>query len=156
MFTTERREEVRAQLLARASDDARISGAAITGSAAGDAEDRGSDIDLFFCVADGAAVAGVLGDWSDFVYAELGALHHFDSHAGAATYRAFLLAEGLEVDLGFAPAPEVAPLGSGGFGVVSGEAADRQAPAPAGPQHLIGLAWHHVLHARVSIERGAV
>ncbi|MEV0697624.1 hypothetical protein AB0I53_06855 [Saccharopolyspora sp. NPDC050389] len=26
-------------------------------------------------------------------------------------------------------------------------------PADAG--HLIGLAWHHVLHARTSIERGA-
>jgi predicted nucleotidyltransferase len=155
MFTVDRRDEVRTLLLARARDDAQIAGAAITGSAASGAEDRWSDIDLFFGVGGEAAVADVLGTWSDFVYRELDALHHFDLHAGGATYRAFLLTDGLEVDLAFTPAARFGPLGTGGFRVVFGEAAERTAAAPGDPGHLIGLAWHHVLHARIAIERGA-
>jgi predicted nucleotidyltransferase len=154
MFTVDRREAVRTTLLARAREDPRIVGAAITGSAASDAEDRWSDIDLFFGVADGAAVADVLGDWSDFVYGELGALHHFDLHSGLATYRAFLLADRLEVDLAFTPAARFGPLGAGAFRVVFGASADRPAAASGDPAHLLGLAWHHVLHARIAIERG--
>jgi hypothetical protein len=154
MFTVDRREEVRTLLLARAREDARIAGAAITGSAASDAEDRWSDIDLFFGVADGGAVEDVLGEWSDFAYRELGALHHFDLHAGAATYRAFLLADGLEVDVAFTPAARFGPLGPGAFRVVFGEPSDHPPTGSADPGHLIGLAWHHVLHARISIERG--
>jgi hypothetical protein len=147
---------VRALLLERARADARIVGAAITGSAARDAEDRWSDIDLFFGVAEGAAPAGVLSDWSDFAVRELGAVHHFDLHAGAATYRAFLLGDGLEVDLAFTPAAAFGPLGAGAFRVVFGEPAPRQAGAGTGDAgHLVGLAWHHALHARTSIERGA-
>lgn len=147
---------MRPLLLERARTDARIVGAAITGSAARDAEDRWSDIDLFFGVADGAVPADVLADWSDFVVRELGAVHHFDLHAGAATYRAFLLGDGLEVDLAFTPAGAFGPLGTGAFRVVFGEAAPRQAGPGAGDAgHLVGLAWHHVLHARTAIERGA-
>jgi hypothetical protein len=147
---------VRALLLERARADARIVGAAITGSAARDAEDRWSDVDLFFGVAEGAAPAGVLGDWSDFAIRELGAVHHFDLHAGAATYRAFLLGDGLEVDVAFTPAAEFGPLGTGAFRVVFGEPASPQAGSRADDAgHLVGLAWHHVLHARTSIERGA-
>jgi len=147
---------VRALLLERARADARIVGAAITGSAARDAEDRWSDIDLFFGVAEGAAPADALSDWSAFAIRELGAVHHFDLHAGAATYRAFLLGDGLEVDLAFTPAAAFGPLGAGAFRVVFGEAAPRQEGAGAGDAgHLVGLAWHHALHARTSIERGA-
>lgn len=155
MFTTGRRQSVRALLLERAGDDERIVGAAITGSAARDAEDRWSDVDLFFGVADGVSVEETLGEWSAFVYRELGAVHHFDLHSGAATYRAFLLGELLEIDLGFVAAADFGPRGPGGFRVVFGDAVER----PAGsldPGHLIGLAWHHVLHARVSLERGAL
>lgn len=96
MFTVERRQQVRERLLERARADERITGAALTGSAARDAEDRWSDIDLFFGV--GVPVTEVLTDWSAYVYDSLGALHHFDLHAGPAVYRAFLLPELLEVD----------------------------------------------------------
>jgi predicted nucleotidyltransferase len=44
MFTVDRRRQVRERLLERASEDSRIVGAAVTGSAARDAEDRWSDI----------------------------------------------------------------------------------------------------------------
>lgn len=154
MVTAERREQVRTRILERARDDVRIAGAAVTGSAAHDAEDSWSDVDLFFGVASDTTVDEAISDWTAFVYDEFGAIHHFDVTSSSATYRAFLLPDLLEVDLGFTPAARFGPLGNGGFRVVFGAAAPRQASTPdAG--HRIGLAWHHVLHARISIERGA-
>jgi predicted nucleotidyltransferase len=157
MFTTDRREQVRTKLIDRARRDGRIAGAAITGSAARDAEDRWSDVDLFLGVADGVGVEETLRAWTDVLYRELAAVHHFDLRAGAAVYRAFLLPDCLEVDLGFTPAHAFGPLASGSFRAVFGDAV---APLPAASRpdaaHLAGLAWHHVLHGRISIERGAV
>ena len=152
MFTESERDQIRARLLDRAHGDRRVTGAAVTGSASRGAEDRWSDVDLFFGIAAEAALEEVLGDWSEFMYQELGALHHFDLQSGPATYRAFLLPECLEVDLAFTPAAEFGALGPH-FRMVFGEATKR--PAVAGPDrdHIIGLAWHHVLHARVCIER---
>ena len=124
----------------------------MTGSAADGREDRWSDIDLFFGVADQVALDEVVADWSGYVHGELGALHHFDLKVPAATYRAFLLPSCLEVDLGFTPANRFGPVGPH-FRVVFGKAA-QPFPAPVpDPGHLTGLAWHHVLHARSSIER---
>ncbi|HET7037940.1 MAG TPA: hypothetical protein VFI42_19865 [Thermomicrobiaceae bacterium] len=147
------REAIRARLLDRARADSRITGAALTGSAARDAEDRWSDIDLFFGVAAGHARDDVLGEWSAFVYQELGALHHFDLHAGRAIYRAFLLPGSLELDLAFTPEAEFGATGTS-FRAVFGAARTRPATPDPGRDHLIGLAWHHVLHARIGIERG--
>ena len=65
---TDRRDAVRAQLLERARADARVSGAAITGSVAAGPEDELSDADLFFGVSSGE-LAGVLDgftEWSDW------------------------------------------------------------------------------------------
>lgn len=154
MYDIEQRPEVRRRLLERARQDHRIVGAAVTGSAARDAEDRWSDVDLFFGVADAVPVAGVLGDWSAFVYRELGAIHHFDLHAGPAVYRAFLLDGLLEVDLGFTAADEFGPRGDGEFSVVFGDPVLREL-GTFDQGHVIGLAWHHVLHARICLERGA-
>jgi hypothetical protein len=156
VFTADRRDEVRDRLIERARADERIVGAAITGSAARGAEDRWSDVDLFFGVAEETAVDEALQHWSDAVYRELGAVHHFDVRAGPATYRAFLLADALEVDLGFTPAAAFGPLGAGSFRLLFGDAANAPPPASDDAGHLIGLAWHHVLHGRISIERGAV
>ncbi len=141
---------LRARLLDRARSDEAIVGAAITGSAARGAEDRWSDVDLFFGV-EGA----VLEHWTSYVYGELGAVHHFDLVAGRTVYRAFLLGGGLEIDLGFAPADEFGPAGDGAFEVVFGTAVPRRAVVPRQSDHVIGLSWHHVLHARTSIERGS-
>ena len=125
----------------------------MTGSAADGREDRWSDIDLFFGVADQAALDEVVADWSGYIHGELGALHHFDLKVPAATYRAFLLSSCLEVDLGFTTADRFGPAGPH-FRAIFGKAA-QPSPAPLqDPGHLIGLAWHHVLHARSSIERG--
>jgi hypothetical protein len=154
MFTPERREIVRTGLIERARQDSRIVGAAVTGSAARGEEDRWSDIDLYFGVAAGAQVAEVLEDWSAHAYRELGAVHHFDLHSAGAVYRGLLLSDQLEVDLGFVPATAFGPLGRGPFEVLFGEAAHRRTFDSPSAAQVAGLAWHHVLHARVCIERG--
>lgn len=155
MFTADRRRQVRERLLERARADSRLVGAAITGSAARDAEDQWSDIDLFFGVTAGVSVADAVQEWSDHLYGEFGAVHHFDLSSGPATYRAFLLDDLLEVDLGFTPASTFGPRGKGAFRVVFGEPAPR-VEDPAGTAHVVGFCWHHVLHARVCTERGAL
>ncbi len=152
MFTEAERDQLRARLLNRARADRSVMGAAITGSAAlGDA-DRWSDIDLFFGVAEGLAPEDVLDDWSRFMYREFGALHHFDVRATPAIYRAFLLPACLEVDLAFAPA---AAFGARGphFRAVFGEPGAQPDMPRTSRDHRSGLAWHHVLHARMCIER---
>ncbi len=152
MFTEDDRDRIRARLLDRAHADGHIIGAAITGSAARGAEDRWSDIDLFFGVTDETPPDDALGDWSAFMYQELGALHHFDLRSRGAIYRAFLLPTCLEVDLACTPAAEFGALGPS-FQVVFGEAVERPPTAAVDRDHTIGLAWHHVLHARICIER---
>lgn len=129
-------------------------GAATTGSAARGEQDPWSDVDLFFGVVPGASVSEVLADWTAWLYADFGALHHFDLYAGPAIYRAFLLADGLEVDLGFTPAEDFRPVGDGAFDVIFGQPAPRQNARPD-TDHLIGLGWHHALHARTAIARDA-
>ncbi len=155
MFTPDQREHLRNLLLDRARADTRISGAAITGSASHGAQDRWSDVDLFFGVADGAALHTVLDDWSDFMYAEHGALHHFDITSGSAVYRVFLLPNCLEVDLAFTPANEFGSRGPN-FKAMFGQPNQIPQMKKADRNHLIGLAWHHVLHARMFIERRKV
>ncbi|EEP71446.1 hypothetical protein MCAG_01773 [Micromonospora sp. ATCC 39149] len=151
MFTPDSRENVRHQLVERAQGDSRITAAALTGSAARKAEDQWSDIDLFLGVT-GGATTQVLSDWTTYLYDELGAVHHFDLLAGPATYRAFLLGDLLEVDLGFTPASAFGPVGDGAFEVLFGQAVGRK-PAVTDTDHLAGRCWHHVLHAHVCIQR---
>lgn len=95
-----------------------ITGAALTGSAAGDTDDLRSDVDLFLGVADGVNVADLVANWTSLIHDKLQAVHHFDLQGGSATYRAFLLDDGLEVDLGFTAADNFGPLGDGAFAVV--------------------------------------
>jgi len=152
VFTGNHRDAVRRQLLGLAVKAPRITGAAVTGSAADGREDRWSDIDLFFGVADQVALAAVVSDWSGYLYGELGALHHFELTVSGAVYRAFLLPSCLEVDLGFTPAEQFGPVGPH-FRAVFGEAVQPSPATRPDPGHLIGLAWHHVLHARSCIER---
>lgn len=152
MFTPERSEEVRRRLLDRARDDPHIVGAGLTGSSAVDEADEWSDIDLFFGVA--GDVAATVDEWSTYLYADLGALHHFELTAPTAVYRAFLLSDGLEVDLGFTPSVAFGALGPR-FRLVFGDAIDRPFADPqAEVDHHVGLSWHHALHARAAIARG--
>ena len=153
MFSQSRRAALREQLLERADRDDRLVGAAITGSRAEGREDEWSDIDLFFGVRTGVPVAEVVDEWSRYCYAHLGAVHHFVLASGPATYRAFLLRDGMQVDLGFAPVEQFGPVGPGAFDVRFGRPAPRR-PTPPDTDFLVGMVWHHVLHARAAIERG--
>jgi hypothetical protein len=69
---------VRARLPDRARSDACIAWAAITGSAARDAEDEWSDIDLAFGGRRDAAIEDVLRDWTAWIGTELRAIHPWD------------------------------------------------------------------------------
>jgi predicted nucleotidyltransferase len=149
---TNRRDAVRTQLIELARADPRVTGAAITGSAAAGTEDEWSDVDLFFGVSN-AEPTDVRDAFTTYLYGGLGALHHVDLVAGSAAYRGFLLENLLEVDLGFTPACDFRSFGGAPFQIVFGEAAAPSPPRSADVDQHAGLIWHHVLHARSSIER---
>jgi hypothetical protein len=151
VFTAEERSRVRFSLLESAARDPRVSGAAITGSAASDSEDRWSDVDLAFGVRNGD-VGEVLSDWTARMYDEHLALHHIDVRAGAWIYRVFLLPNSLQVDLAFVAEAEFRALAPT-FRLMYGEAKEpAYAPAPSSA-NLIGMGWLYALHARSSIAR---
>jgi len=100
MFTVEGRASLQATLIGAARTDARIDAAALVGSGAVGREDAWSDIDLALRVAPTADRSAVIEDWTDLMYREHAAVHHFDVTAGAI-YRVFLLASTLQVDLSF-------------------------------------------------------
>jgi hypothetical protein len=150
-FTVVARAQLKSDLLEFATRDPRLSGAAVTGSAAAGRDDRWSDIDLAFGVSGPARVGAVLSDFSDFMYAQ-GALHHHDVRAGSWTYRVFFLPGGLQVDLAFVEQSEFRPLGPA-FKLVFGDAKSVQPFPSPNPTDIIGLAWLHALHARSCILR---
>lgn len=153
MFTTEQRDDIREHVLNLAMTDPRVASAALTGSTAVGAEDEWSDIDVAFGIADGISPEAVLDDWAEVLDREFGTLHHWDLRSGSSIYRVFLLPSGLEVDVGVTPQQEFGALGLR-FRTLFGTTRQLDpAPQPAA-QYLIGLGWHHVLHARSSIERG--
>jgi hypothetical protein len=152
MFTSEERSRLRSDLLERAAKDQRLSGAAITGSAAAAREDRWSDIDLAFGIGDAADFPKVLSDWTARMYDRHLALHHIDVRSGAWIYRVFLLPSTLQVDLAFVPATEFRALAPT-FRLIFGEANESRHVPPPAPGDIIGLAWLYALHARSSIAR---
>jgi hypothetical protein len=153
MFTPEERSRLRQDLLDYASRDGRISGAAITGSAAADSEDQWSDIDLAFGVREADGIPAVLNDWTAYFYQQHEALHHTDVRAGHWIYRVFLLRNTLQVDVAFAPAAHFRALAPT-FRLVWGEAGDPAYWPPPAAAELMGMAWLHALHARSAIARG--
>ncbi len=150
MFTVEERDRVRQRLLELAEEDAGVVAAAITGSLAIGAGDPWSDIDLALGVRD--ALPPALERWTEHLYGEFAALHHWDLPFGSTVYRVFLLPGGLEVDIAFAPMAEFGPRGPK-WQTVFGEAVEPSPDAPPSRDELSGRAWHHVLHARACIER---
>jgi len=135
-----------------AADSRVVAGAAVGGTVSG-ASDRWSDLDLAFAVADDALLPEVLEDWSRSLVAEFEAVHLFDLPHAAAIYRVFLLPGCLQVDLSFAPASEFGATGPR-FELLFGDAVET-APLPTpSTAEIFGLAVHHVVRARYSIERG--
>jgi hypothetical protein len=152
MFTAEQRDHLRQRFLELAQSDPRVIAGALTGSMAFGSGDEWSDIDVAFGIAKGITPEAVLDDWTHVLVREWGVLDHFDVRSGSSVYRVFLLPSGLEVDVGVTPAEDFGARGPN-FRALFGPTQQLEAtPQPSGSS-LIGLSWHHVLHARASIER---
>jgi hypothetical protein len=151
MFTADDRDRVLRDLISLAKAAPDVSAAAVTGSAATGADDRWSDIDLALAVW--GPLDSALDRWTALLVSDFGVLHYWDLHAAPAVFRVFLLPGGLEVDLGFYPEGDFGPRGPAWRPVFG--AADPATPAPPpNRREAVGLAWHHVLHARTALERG--
>jgi hypothetical protein len=152
MFTAEHRDRVRDRVLDLARTDPRVTAGALTGSTALGVEDDWSDIDVAFGLAGGITPDAVLQDWTAVLDQECGVLDHFDVRSGSSVYRVFLLPGGLEVDVGVTPSPDFGARGPH-FRALFGPTQQPQAAPQPDARYLIGLGWHHVLHARSCIER---
>jgi GNAT superfamily N-acetyltransferase len=157
VFTRSRRDEVRRQLLELARQDPQISAAANTGSYVVDGGDAFSDIDLAFAITGDLPAA--LERWTGLLRRDFGAVHHWDLPVDPTVYRMFLLPDGLEVDVSFTPAADFGPRGPKWRLVFGAPEVIEHRPNPGGSdtdrhRELVGLAWHHVLHARACIGRG--
>jgi hypothetical protein len=152
MFTPEDRARLRSSLLEFARNDSRITGAAVTGSAADLREDEWSDVDLAFGVSAAEDLPTVLADWTTHMYDQHHALHHFDVIAGAWIYRVFLLFDTLQVDLAFVAETEFRALAPT-FRLIFGKANEPRHPSPPQAGAIMGMAWLYALHARSCIAR---
>ena len=154
IFTPDGRERLREALIAVARADPRIIGAALTGSASVGHEDRWSDIDLALGLAETAEMSEVMADWTETMYRH-GAVHHLDVWRGVTCFRVFLLADTLQVDLAFRPAPDFRATGPA-FRLLFGQAEGGPLLPPPDPAELVGLGWVYALHVRSSLRRGRV
>ena len=152
-FTPEDREGVQNRVLELARADGRISAGAFTGSTSRDAMDRFSDVDIAFAVTNEADTEPIADEWTALLDRELGVVHHWDLRRGALLYRVFLFQNGLELDIGLIPRDEFGARGPS-FRLIFGESAERLSVPPPPADDLIGLGWHHALHARAAIQRG--
>jgi hypothetical protein len=145
------RERVRDALLTWARRDPRVTAAAIVGSEARGEVDRWSDVDV--TVAVDGDLTPVLDDWTRDMVRDFDAQHLFDLPHMSSVYRVFLLPDNLQVDVSFTPRQEFGALGPW-FRLVFGEAHPRPQPPPPDARRMLGLAAHHLVRARVCIERG--
>jgi hypothetical protein len=152
VFTSQKREQIRGELVAAAKADSRIGAAAHLGSAALGRLDRWSDIDLALCLAPDADLNQVLVDWTTRLYCDHAAVANYDVRRGDILYRVFLLDNTLQVDLSFWPTNELRAVGPK-FSLIFGAAGEPiSAPVPDS-NDLIGMAWLYALHVRSSIAR---
>src|SRR6267378_1546574 len=151
MFTVEDRDHARDRILKMAQADHRLVAGALIGSTA-TGSDRWSDLDLTFGVADQIDVGDVLADWTARLQHEFQAVHLFDVSSQSTVYRVFLLPGNLQVDLSFTPRAEFGARGPN-FTLVFGNAVKKHEISQPSPEHLFGLAVHHLVRARVCIER---
>ena len=152
VFTSQEREQIREELVAAATADPRVGGAAHLGSGAIGLEDRWSDIDLALGLAPDADLNQVLADWNARLYCDYAAVAHCDVRRGDILYRVFLLENTLQVDLSFWPAGELRATGPEFHLIFATAGESVPAPVPDSNQ-LIGMGWLYALHVRSSIAR---
>ena len=153
MFTPDDRERIRERVFELARADDRVSGGAITGSAAAGTADRWSDVDTSFGIAEGEDLEAVLADWTAALAREFGVLHHWDLRVGSTIYRVLLMPGGLELNIVVTPAAEFGAQGPN-FRLLFGESVEHPPAPPPDLGLLIGWAWVYALSARTAIERG--
>ncbi len=152
VFSSQKREQIRGELVAAAKADPRIGGAAHLGSAALGLQDRWSDIDLALCLIPDANLDQVLVDWTTRLYRDHAAVANHDVRRGNILYRVFLLDNTLQVDLSFWPSTELRAIGPK-FSLIFGTAGE-SIPAPVPDSNdLMGMAWLYALHVRSSVAR---
>jgi hypothetical protein len=152
MFRVEDRDRAREFVLRHAAADARVTAGAAVGSLALGPGDRWSDLDLTFAVADEYALFDVLEDWTRTIQREFDAARLFDLPSGPSIYRVFLLPGCLQFDLSFTPASAFGATGPK-FKLLFGAAVDRPHVQPPDARELFGHGVHHVVRARVCLER---
>jgi hypothetical protein len=153
LYTAGERDHVRDDLVAMARADARIVAAALVGAGAHGGGDRWSDVDLTLGVAPDTGVREVVDAWTADMSARFRAVQLFDLPFLSSLYRVFLLPGGLQVDLSFTPEAEFGALGPQ-FELLFGTAVERAIPQPAPARHHLGLGVHHLVRARICVERG--
>lgn len=153
MFTPTGRDRLLQRLVANAEADPSVTAAALVGSAARHQTDRWSDIDLALRLAPDSDPADAADAWSRQLASIADVAHSVDIWAGPALYRAFLLADSLQVDLSFWPADEFAGQTGEPFELLFGDANAARGPAEADPQVVVGWAWLYALHVRSALAR---
>ncbi len=153
MFSVAERESVRERIQEHAKEDKRIISAALVGGTAEEKQDRWSDLDLTFGVAKDSNIENVLDDWTAWMSKEFKTSTLFDLASGSTVYRVFLTPTNLQVDLSFSPENEFGARGSQ-FKPLFGKYLEVYRTQKPSPEHIFGLAVHHLVRARICIERG--
>ena len=153
LFAVEERDRVRARIVEMAGADDRIVAGAEIGALAKGTDDRWSDLDLTFGLAEGTRIEEVLADWTGAMAREFAAVHLFDLQVPPTVYRVFLLPGNLQVDLSFTPGTELIARGMK-HTVLFGDVRERDRAAPRSAEDLFGWGVHHAVRARFCIERG--
>ncbi|MEV6495006.1 hypothetical protein AB0M20_41255 [Actinoplanes sp. NPDC051633] len=122
-----------------------------TGSTGGTAGDQWSDTDLVLAVR--GDLTAVVERWTRWLHGGEGAVHHWDLPVGEGVIRVFLLPGWLEIDLTFVPEANFGPRGPQ-WRTIFGNATPQEPFRPPDREGLIGLTWHHALHARICLHRG--
>ncbi|GAA1075606.1 nucleotidyltransferase domain-containing protein [Nocardiopsis metallicus] len=152
MSEAEALAQVQDRLIERARADEAVFAAAFTGSLGTGDADRWSDVDVALGVDH--PPESVAAAWTEWLATEFGILHHWDLPApDARVIRVYLLANGVEVDVSFLPSAEYGARGPSWRSLFGPDPVREPFPAPR-PYLLVGLAWHHVRHVRVCLERG--
>ena len=138
LFTPAEREETAERLVELLRADDEIAEVALLGSLVTGDADALSDLDVASRVAPGASVDQVANRWTERMYELFPVVHHFAVEFGPDRVRGFLLANLLEIDLGFSPELRMD---------------DVPTPEPRAEHHA-GIGWHDVVHGATALARG--
>ena len=151
-FTTTERTLVYERVLEIAKTDARVTGGAVVGSIASNKADELSDIDITFGIKNGIEPEQVLNEWTELLNVEFNVVHFFDIRHATAIYRVFLFPNCLELDLSVVPENDFGAIAPN-FQLLFGNSNKPKDSPKSHIVDLIGLSWHHVLHANAAIHR---